>query len=58
MDIYILFFKLSLATATGVTLDFVFHLTSFNYDGNGAGDLNLFGRYHLSNIMPDIIFND
>ena len=37
---------------------FVFHLTSFNYDGKGAKDEGLTCRCHLSNIIPDNIFND
>ena len=51
------FFKLSLATTTGIDA-FVFHLTSFNYDGKEARDVGLTCRCHLSNIMPDNIFSD
>ena len=57
---FCLFSKLSLATTTSVDacLVFVFHLTSFNYDGKGARDVGLTCRCHLSNLMPDSIFND
>ena len=37
---------------------FVFHLTSFNYDGKGTRDVGLTSRCHLSNTLPDNIFND
>ena len=41
-----------------LTLVFVFHLTSFNSDGKGARDVGLTCRCHLSNMMPDNIFNN
>ena len=39
-------------------ITFVFHLTSFNYDGKEARDVGLTCRCHLSNLMTDCIFND
>ena len=33
-------------------------MTSFNYGGNKAKEVDLTSRCHLSNIMPDSIFYD
>ena len=41
-----------------LTPAFVFHLKLFNYDGKGPRDVGLTCRCHLSNFMPDSVFND
>ena len=53
------FFKLSLATAN-MALKPVscYYMTSFNYGGKKARNVDLTCRCHLSNIMPDSIFYD
>ena len=54
---FCLFFKLSLATTTGVDLCLRLSFDIY-YDGNGARYVGLNCRCHLSNIVPDSIFND
>ena len=41
-----------------LTLTSIFHLTSFSYNDKVVRDVGLTCRCHLSNIMPDSIFND
>ena len=51
--------KLSLATAImALTPVSCYYMTSFNYGGKKARDVDLTCRCHLSNIMPDSIFYD
>ena len=53
------FFKLSLATVIkSLTPVSSYYMTSFNYGSKKARDVGLTCRFHLSNIMPDSIFND
>ena len=53
------FSKLSLATAImALTPVSCYCMTSFNYGAKEARDVGLTYRCHLSNIMPDSIFND
>ena len=51
------FSKLSLATAIMALMPVSYYsMTSFNYGGKKARDIDLTCRCHLSNIMPDTIF--
>ena len=51
------FSKLSLATAIMALMPLSYYsMTSFNYGGKKARDIDLTCRCHLSNIMPDTIF--
>ena len=53
------FSKLSLATAImALTPVLCYYMTSFNYGGKEARDVDLTCRCHLSNMMPDRIFYD
>ena len=53
------FSKLSLATAImALTPVPCYCMTSFNYGGKRARDVDLTCRCHLSNVMPDSIFYD